>query len=321
MSELVLSNPSKVSIVVATMHRPLYLQTALESITKQDYKNWECIVIMEYDHEPTKVLLDEFSQLDSRITYFIKPSTAGKGVSNSRNFGLQKTSGRFVQFFDDDDVMLPFHISMKVKLFEDNPQADFVVCKLGGFYNEYKGTCNDPPSYGFEGWINQSNINTFFQQDYKINSCAAMMRKGVFDLVKWDPDVSCEDDLLFYLSLLGNNFIGYETSRVGYHYRQHTNSMTGNFFAGDLQMRESQVLARKKIVKMLAKHQCLTYVVLRSNLILSLKLKRADLKNMLIEVGCQELNDFEWNWLKELNYWFVGKLYSITGKGLRFIRF
>jgi glycosyltransferase involved in cell wall biosynthesis len=310
-----------VTIIVATMHRPHFLIDSLKSIQNQNIINWECIVVLEYDHGPTRMVMEEMVQTDQRFQFHIKPKEAGAGVSNSRNFGLTKASGNFIQFFDDDDMMLPFHLRMKLELFEMHPLADFVVCKLGGFNGAYNGTSNDPPSYGFEGWLGKEQITDFFSKDYKINSCAGMMRRRIFDKVKWNAEISCEDDLVFYVSTLMNGFIGYETSRVGYHYRQHPDSMTGDFFAGEATMRASQVLARQVLVSLLASHHCLNAAIVRSNLILAMKLHRMDLKRFIIAHAKDALPQYQWTIFKELNFVLVGWLYRKTRKGLRFVNF
>lgn len=310
-----------VSIVLATMHRPHYLIDTLKSIQNQDIVNWECVVVLEYDHGPTRELMEEMVKADPRFQYFIKPKEVGSGLSNSRNFGLTKVSGSFIQFFDDDDIMLPFHLHMKLHLFELNPSADFIVCKLGGFDGVYHGESNDPPFYGYEGWLQKENITDYFTKDYKINSCAGMMRSRIFEEIQWATDISCENDLEFYVHVLAKGFIGYETSRVGYHYRQHPDSMTGNFFAGDVEMRESQVIARRALVALLAKYNCLDLAIVRSNLILAMKLNRFDLKQDIIKQAKAVMPNFSWNIFKEINFILVGLLYRKTKKGLRFVYF
>jgi glycosyltransferase involved in cell wall biosynthesis len=310
-----------VSIVLATMHRPHYLIATLQSIQRQEVINWECIVVLEYNHQPTVELMEQFVGEDKRFSYYIKPKSAGTGLSNSRNFGLTKIAGDFVQFFDDDDIMLPFHLEMKLRLFEKHPTADFVVCKLGGFRGEYQGKSDDPPFYGCEGYLEQTHIDDFFTKDYKINSCAGMMKKQVFEKVQWATEISCENDLEFYIHVLAKGFVGYETSRVGYHYRQHPDSMTGNFFAGDAEMRASQIAARMAIISLLAKEGCLSHAVVRSNLILAMKLNCLELKQFILEQAKDQLPNFTWSALQEWNFKTVGSLYRKTGKGLRFLWF
>src|SRR5690606_22147214 len=99
---------TKVTILLATYNRSHLIGETLYSIQNQTYKNWECIIVDDYSIDNTKEVIEEFIKQDNRFIYFLKTKQYSKGLSGSRNQGLDIAQSRkvqFVQFFDDDDIM------------------------------------------------------------------------------------------------------------------------------------------------------------------------------------------------------------------------
>ena len=89
-----------ISIVIPTFNRQNDLEKAIISILKQDYRNFEIIVI---DNGPstddTKAIVEKFSKSDKRINYI---STNLKGCIFARNIGAHKAKGDIYLTVDDD---------------------------------------------------------------------------------------------------------------------------------------------------------------------------------------------------------------------------
>lgn len=109
-----------VSIIIPTYNRKELLTETIDSILKQDYKNWECIVVDDGGSDDTSIVMNEFSLRDSRIRYYKRPDELIKGANACRNYGFRLSKGDYIQWFDDDDIMLPGFLSKKVALFKPN---------------------------------------------------------------------------------------------------------------------------------------------------------------------------------------------------------
>ncbi|MCF4102115.1 glycosyltransferase family 2 protein [Gillisia sp. M10.2A] len=113
---------SLVSIIIPTYNRAHLIGGTLDSIISQTYTNWECIVVDDGSDDYTTELLEFYSYKDPRIQYFQRPSHLNKGANACRNFGLEKSKGEYIMWFDSDDLMLPDKIEdqilpLKGKLF------------------------------------------------------------------------------------------------------------------------------------------------------------------------------------------------------------
>ncbi len=95
----------EVSIIIPTYNRSKLLRKTLFSIQSQTLQNWECIVVDDGGHDGTDLLMAKLAKKDSRFIYFKRPKSCPKGASACRNFGFTKSSGKYIQWLDDDDLL------------------------------------------------------------------------------------------------------------------------------------------------------------------------------------------------------------------------
>ena len=90
-------SPSLISVIVPTCDRPGLLLQAIESITLQTYRPIEIIIC---DNGLVPVNQKALEPYDINY-YYISPRV---GASKARNFGVERSNGRFLAFLDDDDT-------------------------------------------------------------------------------------------------------------------------------------------------------------------------------------------------------------------------
>ena len=107
-----------VSIIIPLLNKGPYIKRAIDSILAQEHQNFEIIVVDggSTDNGPDIVK----SIKDSRLKFIIQPT---KGVSEARNFGVEKSHGSSIAFLDADDEWLPSHLSTLMRLLEKYPDA------------------------------------------------------------------------------------------------------------------------------------------------------------------------------------------------------
>ncbi|BAI60316.1 hypothetical protein MCP_0244 [Methanocella paludicola SANAE] len=112
-SDIDMEDPSllpKVSIIVRTIGRKGFLREALTSIRNQTYGNIETIVVEDGPATVKEMLDQEFSRMD--IKYFALGENHGR--CRAGNFGLNKCTGEYLRFLDDDDLLYPTSIETAV---------------------------------------------------------------------------------------------------------------------------------------------------------------------------------------------------------------
>lgn len=101
-----------VTVYMPTYNRVELLQRAVESVLKQDYRNIELIVVDDNSTDGTHEYLAKMTDEDPRFKYFINEKNSGACVS--RNKAIFVAKGEFITGLDDDDYLLPHHISSLV---------------------------------------------------------------------------------------------------------------------------------------------------------------------------------------------------------------
>lgn len=121
-----------VSIIIPVYNVFEWIDTCIESIVEQSYKNFEVLLIDDGSTDGSDKKCDIWVQKDNRIRYFYKKN---EGPSIARNFGIQKAKGEYLSFVDSDDwVDKEFLQKMVQKIVEED--ADFVECDIYRYNNE-----------------------------------------------------------------------------------------------------------------------------------------------------------------------------------------
>ncbi|TCK68820.1 glycosyltransferase involved in cell wall biosynthesis [Winogradskyella wandonensis] len=124
-----------VSIIIPTYNRAKLIPETLDSVLAQGYKNWECLVVDDGSLDDTDKILKKYCVKDFRFKYFKRPHDRLPGGNAARNYGFELSKGKYIQWFDDDDLMSPNKIENKVRSFlEDN--VDLVISKSKYFNSE-----------------------------------------------------------------------------------------------------------------------------------------------------------------------------------------
>lgn len=119
------SNDKLVSIVIPNYNSAAFILETLKSIQLQTYMNWECIVVDDFSTDASCEIISKFIQTDSRFRLEKRPIERTKGANACRNYGLEISTGEYVNWFDSDDVMLPNFISSKIEAL--NETTSFVI--------------------------------------------------------------------------------------------------------------------------------------------------------------------------------------------------
>ena len=125
-----------VSIVIATYKRSDSLEKALKSLVSQTYKEIEVILVDDNaNDEWNKVVYKIANKYKKylKITYIQNKTNNGSAVT--RNVGIEKASGEYITFLDDDDLYLEKKIENQLNGMLE-VDADFSVTDVKLFTEE-----------------------------------------------------------------------------------------------------------------------------------------------------------------------------------------
>lgn len=90
----------KVSIIVPIYNAEENLARCIESVLKQDYREFELLLMDDGSRDSSGEICDSFAKEDARVRVIHKENT---GVSDTRNQALALAKGEYIQFLDSDD--------------------------------------------------------------------------------------------------------------------------------------------------------------------------------------------------------------------------
>ena len=91
-----------ISVVVPIYNVEKELERCVESLLKQTYTNLEIILVDDGSTDRCPQICDEYLNEDGRVLVIHKKNG---GLSDARNEGLIKASGKYVMFVDSDDYL------------------------------------------------------------------------------------------------------------------------------------------------------------------------------------------------------------------------
>ena len=124
-------NP-KISIIIPIYNKSRYLNTVLEQIKNQSFKDFECILIDDGSNDGSAEICDSYSSADERFNVIHK---VNGGVSAARNTGLDVARGNYITFIDADDEITENYLeSLYAPAVES--RADMVVGGCQKFWDD-----------------------------------------------------------------------------------------------------------------------------------------------------------------------------------------
>src|ERR671938_151456 len=83
-----------VSVIVPAYNYGRFVGEALDSVRRQTYANWECVVVDDRSTDDTRDVVGRYEAEDPRIRYVL--CEKNRGPAAARNRGLRETAGEYL---------------------------------------------------------------------------------------------------------------------------------------------------------------------------------------------------------------------------------
>jgi len=104
--------PGLVSTIIPVYNRAVMLREAVASVLAQTYRPIEIIIVDDGSTDETSRVADELAALHHNEIRVVRQSNTGPGLA--REAGRQAARGKFIQYLDSDDVLLPRKFELQV---------------------------------------------------------------------------------------------------------------------------------------------------------------------------------------------------------------
>ncbi|MDP7397946.1 MAG: glycosyltransferase family A protein [Lentisphaeria bacterium] len=123
-----------VAVIYPTRNRPEMLMQSLAALLQNTVLPAEIVVVDQSDDDATKVALEQFGNPLVRHV----PSDL-RGLSNSRNVGIEASTGALIGFLDDDCIPAPDWVASALRAAGDFPQSQILIGEVYDEINEISG--------------------------------------------------------------------------------------------------------------------------------------------------------------------------------------
>lgn len=124
-----MENKGLVSVIIPVYNVEEYLSQCIDSVLAQTYPYFEIILVDDGSTDKSGNICDEYVVKDNRIAVIHQEN---KGLSEARNAGAEKSSGKYIYFLDSDDLILPETFEQLIEKM-DSSDADFIFFDAKSF--------------------------------------------------------------------------------------------------------------------------------------------------------------------------------------------
>jgi glycosyltransferase involved in cell wall biosynthesis len=197
------------SIVIPTYNRAGLLRTAVDSVLKQTFTDWELIIVDDGSTDNTSEVVRAIE--DERVKYIYQVNAERCAA---RNNGIEHANGRYICFLDSDDYYLAERLAILYKSLE---QLSFPI---GMFYTglliDRDGNVNrQPVDYGACDDVFE-NIATHI-----IHSQQVCISREILAEFKYDRRFRIGEDMELWLRIAQNYPVSYLKEQFTVAVREH----------------------------------------------------------------------------------------------------
>lgn len=215
----------KLSIIIPVYNTEKHLKKCFDSIINQNNSEIEVVVVNDGSTDNSEVIIKEYiSKYKDVFTYYKKDNT---GVSDTRNFGVEKASGKYIMFLDSDDYIdKKLYDNINKYIDEDIELIKYKMQRV----DENDKILEIVPGATFDKITGEEGFNKLYGTDVLLDSpCVYIIKKDIFvrNNLKFKVGTEHEDfGLIPFVIVLAKSMVS--TNFYGYYYVQSQGSLMRN---------------------------------------------------------------------------------------------
>ena len=131
-----MSSP-RISVIVPIYKVEKYIDACLRSIQNQTFRDFEVILVNDGTPDKSIEIAKKYIETDSRFILFNKENG---GLSNARNYGIERAKGEYFAFIDSDDRIAPRYLENLYRAIV-RFKADVAICDFRLYYQNKNKIC------------------------------------------------------------------------------------------------------------------------------------------------------------------------------------
>lgn len=188
----------ELSVIMTTYNENAnFLETCIDSILNQTYKDFEFIIVIEPDERNERLLM-HLAESDSRM--LVIKNKIKSGIAESRNRAITASAGEYIALIDSDDYCDATRFEKQLSFLKNNPDISVVGSNLFlvNSADRIIGQRKYPELH--------DGIKKYFLQTMSIANPSVLTRKKDLDVIGFfNPQFPKAEDLELWLRFLVQN--------------------------------------------------------------------------------------------------------------------
>lgn len=218
---------NKISIIIPCYNIEQHVAQCIESVLAQTFVDFELVLLDDGSTDTTLQICAKYAAKDARVAVY---THANRGVSYTRNRGIDLAQGTYIMFIDGDDWIEADMLELLLQSSSSN------TTPVSGMIHERRGEVYENDF--FKNLIvtrqldyNKDTVQNLFPSSVLSSPCCKLYNRSIlieYNL-KFEEHLSYQEDLIFNL-----NYFRYVPKitivpAFSYHYVEHATSSSGRF--------------------------------------------------------------------------------------------
>ena len=213
----------ELSIVIPAYNVEKFLAKCIDSILLQNKDSYEIILVDDGSKDRTLEMCDLYEQLYPNIHVYHKQNG---GLSDARNFGIERAQGEYIVLIDSDDYIHPQYCERLLSIAREN-DSDIVVCGFSKVFEKDEVMHNDRRGE-IQNYSSREAIEQLFFSDRMMNyAWNKLYKTSLFEGIRYPLGKRWEDIGTTYKLFRNARIISYTPDRL-YYYVQREGSITSS---------------------------------------------------------------------------------------------
>lgn len=189
-----------VDVILPNYNKSQFVEEAINSVTKQTYKNWRLYIIDDNSTDSSIKKIDKFSNMKNIKIIKLKKN---KGPSFCRNYSIRISKSKYIAFIDSDDVWSINKLEKQIYFMEKNNYV-FTYTDYTPFFEK-----NGKKRMKKRTFLkNKFDLETFTKNS-SINTTTMIINRSILKTHRFQK-IKLLEDYLFKCKLFKNNNIAYK---------------------------------------------------------------------------------------------------------------
>lgn len=205
------------TVVIPAYNAAAYLAQTIESVLSQSFTDFELLIIDDGSTDNTAIIAENYQQKDKRVKLLIQ---SNRGVSATRNQGIESSNSQYIAFIDADDQWFPDKLALHYEHLEKNPDLGVSYAKVEFLTPDGKHTGKIA-----KGRLTELQPEHFLYDNPTMTVSNIVVRRQVFQEIGcFDCNMNYSEDLDFLFRVACSHWkieginrvlLGYRTTQGG----------------------------------------------------------------------------------------------------------